>query len=65
MGCMATPWAIDTQWFTASDNRRLAEKRLRNTADFGLFWNDIYAILSEGKHNNIISNNNLFILFAF
>ena len=25
---------------------------------FGLYWNDIYAILSEGKHNNNNNNNN-------
>ena len=39
--------------------RRLVEKRIYmgNPADlrkdiFGLYWNGIYAILSEGKHNN-------------
>ena len=37
--------------------KRLAEKRIRNTADLRkdirfIFWNGICAVLSEGKHNN-------------
>ena len=27
---------------------------------FGLYWNGIYAILSEGKHNNVRENTRAF-----
>ena len=41
--------------------KRLAEKRMRNAADLRkdiwLYWNGIYATLSEGKYNN----NNLLV----